>query len=200
MTSDDLPGWLVGWCVDQLGNEPVSVLFGRRSLSAVFGLRLVGGRDVVVKAREGDGGADCLWPRRPAVRRSQLALEVAQQIAALLQAPLLRSAKVRAAVTRLSERLPGSGREPDSDGRSLVIAVARDTSGRPLASTALTGPDPYEMTGALLAWGAVHAAAPDAVLKPGARGPVAAFGLETLTLGAAEAGVHEVAEASARPR
>ncbi|MFF3787746.1 hypothetical protein [Streptomyces sp. NPDC001933] len=57
MTLDDLPGWLVGWCVDQLGNEPVKVLFERRSLSAVFGLRLVDGRDVVVKAREDDGRA-----------------------------------------------------------------------------------------------------------------------------------------------
>lgn len=122
------------------------------------------------------------------------------QIAAMLQAPLLRSAKVRAAVTRLSGRLPGSQREPDSDGRSLVIAVARDGSGRHLARTALTGPDPYEMTGSLLAWGAVHAAAPDAVLEPGAHGPVAAFGLDTLRLGAAEAGVHEVDEASARSR
>ncbi|MFJ9086983.1 hypothetical protein ACIRL3_31680 [Streptomyces sp. NPDC102384] len=61
MTSDDLPGWLVGWCVEHLGNEPVRVLFERRSLSAVFGLRLVGGRDVVVKAREDDGrAASCL--------------------------------------------------------------------------------------------------------------------------------------------
>ncbi|WP_240363239.1 saccharopine dehydrogenase NADP-binding domain-containing protein [Streptomyces sp. S1A1-7] len=122
------------------------------------------------------------------------------QIAATLQAPLLRSAKVRAALARWSERLPGSQREPDPDGRSLVIAVARDGHGRPLATTALTGPDPYEMTGSLLAWGAVHAAAPDAVLKPGAHGPVAAFGLDTLRLGAAEAGVHEVDEASARRR
>lgn len=54
MTLDDLPGWLVDWCVDQLGNEPVSVLFERRSLSAVFGLQLADGRDVVVKAREDD--------------------------------------------------------------------------------------------------------------------------------------------------
>jgi hypothetical protein len=54
---DDLPDWLPAWCVDQLGNEPVSVLFERRSISAVFGLRLAGGRDVVVKAREDDGRA-----------------------------------------------------------------------------------------------------------------------------------------------
>ncbi|KUM68162.1 hypothetical protein AQI84_39045 [Streptomyces griseorubiginosus] len=120
------------------------------------------------------------------------------QIAAAIQAPLLRSAKVRAALERWSERLPGSQREPDPDGRSLVIAVARDSRGRPLATAALTGPDPYEMTGSLLAWGAVHAAQPDAVLKPGVHGPVAAFGLDTLRLGAAEAGVHEVDGARGR--
>ena len=114
--------------------------------------------------------------------------------ASTLQAPLLRSAIVRAALKRLSERLPGSHREPDSDGRSLVIAVARDDSGQPLATTALTGPDPYELTGSLLAWGAVRMATPDALLKPGAHGPVAAFGLDTLTLGAAEAGLHEAKE------
>jgi short subunit dehydrogenase-like uncharacterized protein len=117
--------------------------------------------------------------------------------AATLQAPLLRSAKARAALTRLSERLPGSHREPDSDGRSLVIAVARDDSGHPLATTALTGPDPYEMTASLLAWGAIHAAAPDAVLKPGVHGPVAAFGLDTLRLGAAQAGLRDAHEPSA---
>lgn len=122
------------------------------------------------------------------------------QIAATIQAPLLRSAKVRAALERWSERLPGSQREPDSDGRSLVIAVARDSRGRPLATTALTGPDPYEMTGSLLAWAATHAAQPDAVLEPGAHGPVAAFGLDTLRLGAAEAGVHEASGTPVRLR
>ena len=106
-------------------------------------------------------------------------------------APLLWSAKARAALARLSEPLPGSHREPDSDGRSLVIAVARDDSGRPLATTALTGPDPYEMTASLLAWGAIHAATPDTDLRPGVHGPVAAFGLDTLTLGATESGLHE---------
>lgn len=49
----DLPAW----CVDRLGDEPVGVLFEARSVSAVFGLRLAGGRDVVVKAREDDGRA-----------------------------------------------------------------------------------------------------------------------------------------------
>lgn len=58
---DDLPGWLPAWCADHLGDEPVDVLFELRSMSAVYGLRLAGGRDVVVKARE-DGGraASCV--------------------------------------------------------------------------------------------------------------------------------------------
>ncbi|HEV8164644.1 MAG TPA: hypothetical protein VGR74_09380, partial [Actinomycetota bacterium] len=120
------------------------------------------------------------------------------QTATTLTAPLLRSAKARAAVTRLSQRLPGSHREPDRDGRSLVIAVARDHSGRPLATTALTGPDPDQLTASLLAWGAVHAAVPDAALTPGVHGPVAAFGLDTLRLGAAEAGLHQADESSPR--
>ncbi|WP_405522418.1 hypothetical protein OG426_04590 [Streptomyces canus] len=45
-----------------------------------------------------------------------------------------------------------------------------------------------------------RAAQPDAVLEPGAHGPVAAFGLDALRLGAAEAGVHEVDGASVRRR
>jgi hypothetical protein len=53
----DLPDWLPAWCADQLGNEPVGVLFEVRSISAVFGLRLAGGRDVVVKTRGDDGRA-----------------------------------------------------------------------------------------------------------------------------------------------
>jgi hypothetical protein len=54
---DDLPGWLPGWCVDQLGGEPAGVLFQVEQISMVFGLRLAGGQDVVVKARADDGRA-----------------------------------------------------------------------------------------------------------------------------------------------
>ena len=57
MSLDDLPDWLPAWCVDQLGDKPVGVLFALQQMSAVFGLRLAGGRDVVVKAREDDGRA-----------------------------------------------------------------------------------------------------------------------------------------------
>jgi short subunit dehydrogenase-like uncharacterized protein len=122
----------------------------------------------------------------------------ATQIIAALNAPLLRSSKVRATITRLSQRLPGADREPDSDGRSLIIAIARDASGAPLATTALTGPDPYEMTASLMAWGAIHAAAPDAALTPGVHGPVAALGLNALRHGAAQSGLREVDDPSSQ--
>jgi hypothetical protein len=54
---DDLPDWLPAWCLDHLGGEPVGVLFQLHQVSMVFGLRLAGGRDVVVKARADDGRA-----------------------------------------------------------------------------------------------------------------------------------------------
>jgi hypothetical protein len=54
---DDLPDWLPAWCLDHLGGEPSDVLFHLQQISMVFGLRLAGGRDVVVKARADDGRA-----------------------------------------------------------------------------------------------------------------------------------------------
>ncbi|MGW4380376.1 saccharopine dehydrogenase NADP-binding domain-containing protein [Kitasatospora sp. NPDC004531] len=117
-----------------------------------------------------------------------------------LAAPLLHTPTIRGAVTKLSDRLPGSAREPDPDGRALVIATARDAAGRPLATTALTGPDPYEMTASLLAWGASHAATPGAALTPGAHGPVTAFGLRTLRHGATQARLHETEHTAIRGR
>jgi hypothetical protein len=54
---DGLPDWLPTWCVDHLGGEPVGVLFHLHQVSMVFGLRLAGGSEVVVKARADDGRA-----------------------------------------------------------------------------------------------------------------------------------------------
>ncbi|MDG4820514.1 hypothetical protein O7635_01435 [Asanoa sp. WMMD1127] len=86
---DELPGWLPAWCLDQLGGEPTGVLFTSRQVSTVFGLRLVGGRDVVVKARADDGragscvaaqarlaegGFPCARPLTPVVRVGALAV------------------------------------------------------------------------------------------------------------------------------
>ncbi|MEV0082937.1 hypothetical protein [Saccharopolyspora sp. NPDC050642] len=95
MSLGDLPTWLPAWCVDQLGDEPVSVLFEVRSISAVFGLRLAGGRDVVVKTREDDGraascvaaqarlaerGFPCARPLTPAVGVGALAVHAEESL------------------------------------------------------------------------------------------------------------------------
>ena len=37
MPLDDLPDWLPAWCVDQLGDEPVTVLFELRQISRCSG-------------------------------------------------------------------------------------------------------------------------------------------------------------------
>jgi hypothetical protein len=52
-----LPDWLPAWCLDHLGSEPADVLFQLQQVSMVFGLRLSGDTDVVVKARADDGRA-----------------------------------------------------------------------------------------------------------------------------------------------
>jgi hypothetical protein len=47
------PGRLARWCVEYLGSPPAEELFNFRHLSAVLGLRLADGREVVVKVRPG---------------------------------------------------------------------------------------------------------------------------------------------------
>jgi hypothetical protein len=54
---EELPEWMPGWCLAQLGEAVAGVLFVRRQVSVVAGLRLAGGADVVVKARADDGRA-----------------------------------------------------------------------------------------------------------------------------------------------
>ena len=89
MALDGLPDWLPAWCLDHLGGEPAGVLFQARQVSMVFGLRLAGGRDVVVKARADEGragscveaqarlaerGFPCPRPLTPAVSVGSLAV------------------------------------------------------------------------------------------------------------------------------
>jgi hypothetical protein len=86
---DDLPDWLPAWCLDHLGGEPAGVLFQQHQVSMVFGLRLAGGTDVVVKARADDGravscvaaqarlaerGFPCARPLTPVTRAGSLAV------------------------------------------------------------------------------------------------------------------------------
>jgi hypothetical protein len=85
----DLPDWLPAWCLGHLGGEPADVLFQVQQVSMVFGLRLPGGTDVVVKARADDGravscvaaqarlaerGFPCARPLTPAVGVGSLAV------------------------------------------------------------------------------------------------------------------------------
>lgn len=89
MPLDDLPDWLPDWCLDHLGGAPAEVLFQLHSISMVFGLRLTGGTDVVVKTRPDDGratscvlaqarlaerGFPCARPLTPAVGVGSLAV------------------------------------------------------------------------------------------------------------------------------
>jgi short subunit dehydrogenase-like uncharacterized protein len=98
----------------------------------------------------------------------------------------------RAATRPLSRR---TGQGPDEatrqSGRSLVVAVAAGEHGQELAQVHLEGPDPYTLTGRLLAWGAVQAAT-GGLHGTGARGPVDAFGLQALQAGATTAGLQRI--------
>ncbi|WP_219412947.1 saccharopine dehydrogenase family protein [Pseudonocardia nigra] len=75
---------------------------------------------------------------------------------------------------------------------SHFVAEAFDATGTLLARTRLTAPEPYAITADLLAWGAGRAAE-HGVRGSGALDPVAAFGLDELSAGAAEAGIVETA-------
>ena len=74
-----------------------------------------------------------------------------------------------------------------------------DRAGRRLARVHLTAPDPYTITAELLAWGAGRAAS-HGVNGVGALDPVAAFGLDELTAGAASAGIVEAGVRGAERR
>jgi short subunit dehydrogenase-like uncharacterized protein len=101
-------------------------------------------------------------------------------------------ALARAASGRLARR---TGQGPDEAARrrggSLIVALASDAEGRELAQVRLRGPDPYTLTGRLLAWGARRAAG-HGLAGTGALGPVDAFGLDALQAGAAEVGLVRV--------
>jgi len=72
--------------------------------------------------------------------------------------------------------------------RSHIVAIASDADGNELARVKLEGDNPYDFTGAILAWGAIRAAG-GGLLGSGALGPVDGFGLEALEEGVAEAGI-----------
>lgn len=121
-----------------------------------------------------------------------------------------RAAQGLSAVGALAARVPGFGAAsraaterfvkgstggPDDAARAgsttHFIAVASSPDGDALATVHLDGPDPYDITAAMLSWGA--AAALDGGLHGvGALGPADAFGLDRLRAGCAEAGITRV--------
>lgn len=105
---------------------------------------------------------------------------------------LARVPGARGGLPRLADlvgRRVAEAPSPQGNVRSFVLAEVRNAAGELVSAVRLRGPDPYALTADLLAWGAVRAAG-DGVLGTGALGPVQAFGLETLTAGAAAAGLH----------
>lgn len=99
----------------------------------------------------------------------------------------------------LAERTGGG---PDEQARkrlgSQILAIARDTWERELATVRLEGPNPYTFTGDILAWGAWQAAT-HGVKSTGALGPIDAFGLDALRAACTEIGFVRADDGSWRP-
>lgn len=88
-------------------------------------------------------------------------------------------------MARLARRRNGKGTLT-----SRIVAAAYDSGGALLTEVHLSGGDPYEFTGNILAWGARRAAC--GMTEVGAVGPVRAFGLSELEAACATAGIARV--------
>ncbi len=102
----------------------------------------------------------------------------------------------RSAITGLAGLVVrGSTGGPDEQARAQtgcsVVAVARSAQGDELHRVELDGPDAYDFTFRILAWGA-RTAAERGLQGVGALGPVGAFGLAALDQGATAAGLVRV--------
>jgi short subunit dehydrogenase-like uncharacterized protein len=132
----------------------------------------------------------------PAVAAASRVLDAADPVigGVLERVPQLRSAASWLARPVLGQLARGSTGGPDAGARartgSLVAADVRGAGGELLAHVELSGPNPYSLTGDLLAWAARNLAA-GGVLGAGALGPVEAFGLTTLRDACALAGLAE---------
>ncbi|MCX6396335.1 MAG: saccharopine dehydrogenase NADP-binding domain-containing protein [Propionibacteriales bacterium] len=113
-----------------------------------------------------------------------------------LSTPIRKSAAVRALGGKAAARfVKGSTGGPDAASRArsthTMVAEARSSTGQVLATVTMTGPDPYDFTADILAWGAIRAAG-SGMLASGGLGPVEAFGLDGLTQGCASVGLKRV--------
>lgn len=98
----------------------------------------------------------------------------------------------RAVAAALAHAVRGSTGGQDQAARartgSLVVAEASGADGARLSIVRLAGPNPYDLTAALLAWGA-GVAAGGGLRATGALGPVDGLGLEALRQGCEAAGL-----------
>jgi short subunit dehydrogenase-like uncharacterized protein len=114
-------------------------------------------------------------------------------VATGLLSTAMRVPGVRPGVTSLvRSRVTGSTGGPDEASRARggcsIVAEARAADGELLQRVQLEGPNAYDFTFRILAWGAMTAAE-NGLRGTGALGPVQAFGLDELTAGAASAGL-----------
>lgn len=116
------------------------------------------------------------------------------QLGSYLRPVLRRLRRPTNHAARAGRRPARTGEGPDAQARTrtgtLVVAQAFDSEGRELSRVTLRGPNPYQLTGALMAWAAGKLAAGD-VTATGALGPVDAFGLDSLTTACADFGLRE---------
>lgn len=108
-------------------------------------------------------------------------------LAAALHVPGVRAGLRQLVASRASGSTGGPDAATRARSRSHVLADARDARGDLLRRVRLDGPNGYDFTARILAWGAMRAA-DGAVRDVGALGPVRAFGLDELLDGIRDAG------------
>lgn len=137
-TTGLLPPAYIAWCRRWLGAEPAHVLFRVRHISTVTGLRLVDGREVVLKVR-------------PAAPRLHACFEVQQQLCAAgfpCPRPLAGPASLGRMLATAERFVPGGTRLPRGrdSARLFAAALARlVTLAPPPAALPTLEPPPYWM-------------------------------------------------------
>lgn len=120
----------------------------------------------------------------------------AMQAVSAWNAAVTRIPGAKRGLSALTSRfVPGSTGGPSESERaragSVAVAIALAADGEELASAEVRGPNGYDLTARMLAWGGSYAAE-HGMLGAGALGPVEAFGMDAFVAGCAEAGLERV--------
>lgn len=137
----------------------------------------------------------------PTLREAHVYLGMADAqrlpVVSAVLAAVTRIPGVRASLKAVAARyVKGSTGGPDeaarAKGTSVIVAEAFGAGSSPMTRVKLQGVNGYTFTGRILAWAAIEALE-KGVSGTGALGPVAAFGLDRLQAGVAQAGLERVA-------